>query len=95
MKGILILMWKIGWGLKKMKTREIENLATAGSAAIRDLCKLADELGYADPMNNQYGELILMLQDNPIMVEAIYRAVIDNAHFYDGLDDNDEDEDED
>lgn len=72
-----------------MKIKDIENLATEGATGVRDLCKLAQELGYTDPLNNQYGELILLLEDNPMLIEAIYQRIISAAYLFDEIEDED------
>jgi hypothetical protein len=74
-----------------MTESDIQDLPIEGEQGVKSLCKLAKWLGYEDP-NHQLqlstgeciGDLLLMLQDNPCMVEAVIMCVTNNPISYKG-----------
>jgi hypothetical protein len=65
-----------------MKTND---LCAEGSEGIHDLCRLARELGYKDPLYQLQishdacvGDLLEFLRDNPGAIEALYDWVHHN-----------------
>ena len=78
---------------------DIDNLPIEGNSGIKSLCRIADELGYNDPLhqivNNDgscIGDLICFLEDNPGAIEAIINWTKDN--YQEELDEiNSDDED--
>ena len=62
---------------------------TEGERGVRNLCRLCNLIGYKDKTyfgqfeNASYGDLILFLEDNADVVEAIIDFMRDNQELYD------------
>lgn len=88
--------------------RSLEYLPTEGNRGFRALCGLARSLGYDTEPKQLYNSdgttvssLINMLEDNPVMIEAIIKVVSKNGRRWvedlldeQGLVEQDEDEEE-
>lgn len=78
-----------------------ENLhRTEGNKGVRNLCRLANLLGYQDRTyfgqvaGACYGDLILLLEDNPGLVEAMHEWLQDNLDEEEDPEDEEEPKDE-
>jgi hypothetical protein len=66
---------------------EFKLYSVEGSTGLRNLCKIARALGYKDPLRQGLmahdaclGDLHIMLEDNPIIIEAILTCIEDNMN---------------
>jgi hypothetical protein len=61
-----------------------ETYSTEGNTGVKNLCRIANAIGYKDTMyfgqfhqNGSYGDLINFLEDNPGAVDAVKEWIID------------------
>ena len=83
-----------------MTKNDIRHLRTDGERGVQDLAKLARELGCrgaCDQLQFSNGafasDILALLEDNPCMIEGIYKIISENPKIYDyDLDEEEEEE---